>query len=278
MGREKFNNIAKITKLLVRLHSSPSFWLCLPTKACRSDITRRRKIIKLVRSDGSFEIYDRPVDASELMRDFPKHMVCRSDSLFIGQRTPSLSESDRLEPGHNYFLLPSSFFQNALSFVAISALNKNPKNDGVLIRNRRSSRNHRQPFQIQKGSNGSLRIRVSEDFLSELIMEGGDKAVQDEEDVRNSRVCTTVQLQKDYAQLVGSRTWKPKLETIKETKTKTRARVSKFLVMKRRSSKEKNHQSRPLMSEDDSSAKPRKVQSKSKSKSKNRIRKPICRK
>jgi hypothetical protein len=46
-----------------------------------------------------------------------------------------------------------------------------------------------------------------------------------------SRVCTTPQLEKDYTQLVGSRQWKPKLETIKENEKR---RLSSSFGMKRR--------------------------------------------
>ncbi|RID71986.1 hypothetical protein BRARA_C03896 [Brassica rapa] len=139
--------------------------------------------IKLVRSDGSLEVYDRSVVVSELTRDLPKHKIYRSDSLYIGQRTPVLSETDTLKLGLNYFLLLSDFFMNSLSFLTIAAL-KSSQNGVVLVR-KSAGTQQQQPFLIHKGGTGDkLRIRVSEEFMSELMMEGRknrEQAVEEEE-------------------------------------------------------------------------------------------------
>ncbi|CAH2034135.1 unnamed protein product [Thlaspi arvense] len=240
------DNITRLASLLVKLHRAPSGWLCLHPRPDRSIGNQRR--IKLVRSDGSSELYDRPVVVSELTRDFPKHKICRSDLLYIGQKTPVLSETDTLKLGLSYFLLPSDFFQNDLSFLTIAAL-KSPQNGGVSVR--KSVGTHQQPFFIQKGQTGErLRIRVSEDFMSELMMDGRKSRETEKEDgdeeggggrESEGRVCTTVKLKKDYLQLVGLRKWKPKLETIRETKAmkatveKKKKKRKKFPAMKKRS-------------------------------------------
>ncbi|CAA7015708.1 unnamed protein product [Microthlaspi erraticum] len=256
------DNIAKLASLLVKLHRAPSGWLCLHPRLDRSSSRGgggNQRRIKLVRSDGVSEVYDRPVVVSELTRDFPKHKICRSDLLYIGQKTPVLSETDTLKLGLNYFLLPSDFFSNDLSFLTIAAL-KSSQNGRVPVRT-----SHQQPFLIQKGEKGErLRIRVSEDFMSELMMDArktrGEEKEEEEEAESEGRVCTTVKLKKDYVQLVGLRKWKPKLETITETKAmkatvEKKMKRKKFPVMKKRSSKE---------SQTDSCAK-RKLQSKFKS-------------
>ncbi|KAF8055020.1 hypothetical protein N665_1305s0007 [Sinapis alba] len=264
------DNTTRLSSLLVKLHRVPSAWLCLHPRPDRSisDVGRHQRRIKLVRSDGSSELYDRPVVVSELTRDFPKHKICRSDSLYIGQRTPVLSETDTLKLGLNYFLLPSDFFTNVLSFLTIAAL-KPPQNGCVLVRSK-STGSQQQPFLIQKGGTGEkLKIRVSEEFMSELMMEGRENKERDEEEERENkeRVCTTVKLKKDYVQLVGLRKWKPKLETIRETKAtveeKKKRKRKKFLMMKKRSSCKDSSQT-------DSCAK-RKLQSKFKSKTKKAI-------
>ncbi|XP_010499318.1 PREDICTED: uncharacterized protein LOC104776869 [Camelina sativa] len=257
------DNITKLGSLLVKLHRGPSSWLCLHPRPERNTNGGR---IKLVRSDGSLEVYDRPVVVSELTKDFPKHEICRSDLLYIGQKTPVLSETETLKLGLNYFLLPSDFFKNDLSFLTIATL-KTSQNGGVMVK---KTQKQPQPFLIQKGEKGErLRIRVSEDFISELMMEGRkNRAIKEEEEEEEEeeegegRVCTTVKLKKDYVQLVGLRKWKPKLETITETKAmkaaaveKTKKKRKRFSVMKKKSS----HQS-------DSCSK-RKLQSKFKSKS-----------
>ena len=57
-------------------------------------------------------------------------------------------------------------------------------------------------------------------------------------DESGSRVCTTPQLQKQYAQLVGSRHWKPKLETIKEMEKR---KISSFGMKRKKKSQLKNN-------------------------------------
>ena len=192
--------------------------------------------IKLIRSDGLVKIYDRPIYVSELMVEFPKHLVCHSDSFYIGQKIPALSENDLLQLGHKYFLLPKHCFQSVLSFVTIasfasSSLQPQPSSSRNAFLKKAATC---QPFDILKSPNGCLRIRVSDEFLSQLMEEGKVKESEEDESSRNctptSRVCTTPQLEKDYTQLVGSRQWKPKLESIRENEKR---KLSSSFGMKR---------------------------------------------
>ncbi|CAF2153112.1 unnamed protein product [Brassica napus] len=111
----------------------------------------------------------------------------RSDSLYIGQRTPVLSETDTLKLGLNYFLLPSDFFMNSLSFLTIAAL-KSFQN-GVMLVRKSAGTQQQQPFLIQKGGTGdNLRISVSEEFMSELMIEGRknrEQGVEEEGEGKN---------------------------------------------------------------------------------------------
>ncbi|KAL2543449.1 hypothetical protein Adt_04427 [Abeliophyllum distichum] len=170
-----------------------------------------KRIIKLIKYDGTVKIYNRPLHVSEITEEFPKYMVCPSDSFYIGQKIPSLSVDEKLRLGQNYLLLPKQFFHSVFSFTLFlqcqtgcASLTKN-----VFLNKAASC----QPFDIQKTPSGSLRIRVSEQFITQLIEQGKDDQDQDQQ---NIRVCTTPQLQKDYQQLVGQRQWKPKLDTISE--------------------------------------------------------------
>lgn len=195
------------------------------------------RTIKLVKSDGLVKIYDRPVHVSELMMEFPKHMVCRSDSFYIGQKIPPLSENDQLQLGHKYFLLPKHFFQTVLSFVTIASFASSRDSRNAFLKKAAAC----QPFDIQKTPSGCPRIRVSDEFLSQLMEEGNIKE-ENEKGLSKfkSKVCTTPQLQKDYTQLIGlSRQWKPKLETIKETEKR---KLSAFAMKRRKKTHSKTTQ------------------------------------
>lgn len=173
-----------------------------------------RKAIKLVKYDGEVRIYDRPVKAGELMDEFPKHMVCRSDCFFIGQKIPALPQHHRLQPGHNYFLLPANVFQSTFTFSSFL---------------RCSSKFGAAAFQIEKTPEGSLRIKLSEEYGQQQELNAG---------MAKTLIITTPQLRKDYEQLVvlmRRNQWKPKLDTIAEKKSKHSSR-SKRKTRKKESS------------------------------------------
>nr|DAD41155.1 TPA_asm: hypothetical protein HUJ06_015478 [Nelumbo nucifera] len=53
--------------------------------------------IKLIKSDGLVKIYLRHINVSDLILEFPKHLVCHSDSFYIGQKILALSENAKLQ-------------------------------------------------------------------------------------------------------------------------------------------------------------------------------------
>ncbi|GMI67148.1 hypothetical protein like AT1G28190 [Hibiscus trionum] len=192
-----------------------------------------RRTLKVINSDGQVTIYDRAVHVSELLNQFPKHMICRSDSLYIGRKIPPLSMDDKLRLGHNYFLFPQKVFQSALSFVTIASF-ANARYSSPRLPNKAAAC---QPFYVEKSEFGCLRIRVSDEFIRELMEESKTKDGV-EESCSSSSVCTTPQLQKQYALLVGpsGRNWKPKLETIREKKKR---KVWGFGLKRKKKSKPK---------------------------------------
>ncbi|XP_058103549.1 uncharacterized protein LOC131247127 [Magnolia sinica] len=203
------------------------------------------RTIKLIKSDGHVKIYDRPIAASELMLQFPKHLICHSDSFFIGQKIPALSATDHLKLGHKYFLLPTHFFQSVLSFVTIASIASSSSPIPPSPSSKKADFIKKaalcRPFDIHKTPSGMLQIRVSDEFISKLMEEGRIKGEDEEGEEENSRtkpkgrVCTTPELEKDYIRLVGfrrSKEWKPKLETIREKKE--RRKFSSFGIKRRK--------------------------------------------
>lgn len=231
-------------------------------------------IVKVVKWEGGVKRYTGSIKVGEVTMAFPKHMVCRSDSLYIGQKIPSLSDHSLLQPGHTYFLLPSHLFNSALSFVTVASIlsSKNKNNNSMISRNRnRNTITTRklglgtapaascpQPFLVQKSPSGCSRMRVSDEFIiAHLIYNNNDDDDDDDHDheeqvvvldddsctnnMKNNRksgLCTTPQLQTAYAQLVPSRPqWKPNLPTITEITS-----TGKTTTSCRRRKKKKNKQ------------------------------------
>ncbi|RZC60417.1 hypothetical protein C5167_022168 [Papaver somniferum] len=227
--------------------------------------------IKVIKSDGLVKIYHKPINASDLMTEFPKHLICHSDSFYIGQKIQALSEKDKLQLGHKYFLLPQHLFQSVLSFVTIASFaaasksssqvspltttpssvsstnsvltDKVRKNADVLNKVKSC-----QPFDIRKTASGSLQIRVSDEFISKLMESPSSVKEDDEknEDRVKQRICNTPQLQKDYSQLVGcSKQWKPKLETISESSSSSSSsrirKLGSFSIIHRKNNVKSHH-------------------------------------
>ncbi|KAK1412097.1 hypothetical protein QVD17_33080 [Tagetes erecta] len=225
-----------------------------------------KKVIKVFKPDGEISLYNKPIMVSEVMTD--KYMVCRSDSFYIGQKIPPLSQHDRLQPGHTYFLLPVHLFNSVLSFVTIASFTCSKEHEDVNNSAnmkmkaeflKKAAASTCSPFDIQKTASGTLRIRISELFLSQLIT---DKASSSQgQELINDLLCTTPQLHKEYKQLVvGSRTgWKPKLEMIKEAPLKGKKKVKMALSasinrMKRKIKRNKKSSSSTSSSSSSSSA------------------------
>ncbi|KAK4753658.1 hypothetical protein SAY87_001762 [Trapa incisa] len=200
--------------------------------------------VKLIKPDGHVSLYRQPVYASELMSEFPKHLVCHSDSFYIGQKVQALSEHDQLQLGQKYFLLPSQFFQSVLSFVAIASFVSSQPPEAPISSVVKKAAAQNPLFDVQKAPSGRLRIRISDEFISRLMEEGDRTAAAGPDDdacgSSGDRLCTTAQLERDYQNLVaGSRVrqWKPKLEGIKERSEKKKKRLisrSSFGIKRRK--------------------------------------------
>uniref|UniRef100_A0A7N0TX94 Uncharacterized protein n=1 Tax=Kalanchoe fedtschenkoi TaxID=63787 RepID=A0A7N0TX94_KALFE len=177
---------------------------------------RKKRPIKVITSNGIVRVYTKPLRASKLMLEFPTHLLCRSDSLYIGQKIPSLSPKKKLKRGHNYFLLPRPYFQSTLTFASAAA--SFAAAAAAQPRGYYSTKlaNSCKAFSIEKARNGVLKIRVSDEFIAQLTSEQR-KATTANAAAEEERVCNTPQLMKEYSQLVeSSRQWRPKLETISE--------------------------------------------------------------
>ncbi|KAI5063700.1 hypothetical protein GOP47_0022247 [Adiantum capillus-veneris] len=88
-----------------------------------------KPVVKLVHSNGLIEEFHRPLQAGELLVDYPDHFICHVDGLsqlLLGGGSngllATLSESDEMDVGQIYFLLPKRMLNTAPSHADISAL------------------------------------------------------------------------------------------------------------------------------------------------------------
>ncbi|XP_076920199.1 uncharacterized protein LOC143581260 [Bidens hawaiensis] len=177
-------------------------------------LTSEGSFVKVIYWEGNIRtLTGKKWIAGEIMIERPDCMVCDANSFFIGHRIPALTIDDTLKPGRTYFVLPLDVFSSkTLSASSISALvgHTSTRLGPVNIKEC--------PFEYLKGTNGTVLIKISSEFMERILTRRGGHDVQENESISNGFLCSTPELKKLYEQLVGSKdqTWSPKLETISE--------------------------------------------------------------
>lgn len=178
--------------------------------------------IRIVFWGGASQLIQARCQASDIMRKLPGYVVCHGDSFYIGFPIPVLSIGDILLPGQTYFVLPVDrvSYDQALTAASLSYLSPDRNRKPTLVGSSPC------PFEHLKNEDGSVLIRVLPEFVERVITSGSGKNAKIAGAIGGGGViCSTPELQKHYAQLVGlrDRQWSPRLETIKEnSKSKER--------------------------------------------------------
>ncbi|KAJ6798945.1 Uncharacterized protein M6B38_212780 [Iris pallida] len=182
--------------------------------------TPQPKIIRLVFWGGATQLLRESCPAAELLARHPDSIVCHADSFYVGRPVPALAIEDVLVAGNTYLVLPIDLFPpcrnlTTASLASLSSAKDKPPFSGP----------GELPFEYVKGSDGKLLIKVVPEFIIRVMSAAAAAA---EDDKSGSTLCTTPELRKHYAQLVGTRDrpWSPKLDTISEKKKARRSPVA----------------------------------------------------
>ncbi|WCJ42092.1 hypothetical protein M5689_022920 [Euphorbia peplus] len=85
------------------------------TSCTPSILISNPKSIKLFHSNGTLQIYTKPITAAVLMLENPNEFVCHFNRLKIGHRIQGLSADEELEYRQVYFLLPMDLLYSVLT-------------------------------------------------------------------------------------------------------------------------------------------------------------------
>ncbi|TVU37421.1 hypothetical protein EJB05_10734, partial [Eragrostis curvula] len=148
------------------------------------------------------------------------HVACRADGFRIGRPAQVLAIEDRLEAGRTYLVVPVVKLPHgavtAASLAALSCGGKGKSSASSLAGGSKS------PFEYVKDEDGRTVIRGTEEFVVNAVTGGKPRSGDDEAGGCGAALCSTPELRKHYEQLVGaargSRSWSPRLDTIKERK------------------------------------------------------------
>ncbi|XP_021275570.1 uncharacterized protein LOC110410266 [Herrania umbratica] len=165
---------------------------CCFSSRCRSPSTFNT--IRLVHLDGYVKDFDHPISVSEVIGKPPKQFLCTAAQLMSTGFNP-LNLDAQLQPGHIYFVLPLSTLQDDISPLdmasvvrRLTARAKSIRSDAV------SPKTGLLWSQTGLGSEGNSSVRIPR------RLEGREMT----HDLQNS--CRA-----------RARSWKPVLDTIKET-------------------------------------------------------------
>ncbi|CAL9063746.1 uncharacterized protein LOC103989520 [Musa acuminata AAA Group] len=191
-----------------------------------------RGLVKLVFWGGTATFLPEKQPAGEVMYRFPDRIVCHADSFYIGLPIPVLSAAEELLPGRTYFVLPADRFRLDQTLTVASLASLSPVPTKVSL-----AGDGQRPFAYVKGEDGRTLIKVLPEFISMVICSSGEGGRRRGGD--GGALCSTPELKRHYAQLVGSRArrpWSPALEMISERKSRSLSSPVKLLGLERRSS------------------------------------------
>uniref|UniRef100_A0A7C8ZD24 Uncharacterized protein n=1 Tax=Opuntia streptacantha TaxID=393608 RepID=A0A7C8ZD24_OPUST len=213
---------------------------CLKFRVVPSALLPTPKI-KLILYEGSIRVLKgrSKMEAGEIMFEFPDCVVCHADSFFLGRPIPILGIHDELMASHSYFVIPldtipSSESGGILSASSLSSLGSSPSSCPSIARQAPvikfcgdiSSGNdtNKSPFEYVKDKEGrAVVIKVVPEFIMKVITSNYSATtagLYNCNNISNSPICSTPELQKEYEQLVKAKDqgWSPNLETIYEYK------------------------------------------------------------
>jgi hypothetical protein len=153
---------------------------------------------KVIRPDGSIEVYRRSITAGELMKQHPDHAVCHSSAMISALTSSSAFPADReLEGGRLYYILPAHKFEDS------------------------------KPVQAPVPFRGTKKLTVeitSTPGFAQVTVKGQDSVISySTPDLR------TMYLSSRQPQLTRSNSWKPRLETINEVGAASRRHIQNFM-------------------------------------------------
>ncbi|KAJ1287098.1 hypothetical protein BS78_03G404200 [Paspalum vaginatum] len=173
--------------------------------------------VRLVYWGGHTRLLAAAITAGDVAAELPApatdHVVCPADAFFVGLPVPAMSPGEELLPGRTYFVLPAARFPclKALTAATLAALSPSSKTNVLLA-------GHQCPFEYVKGAGagGAALIRVLPEFIEKVITCDAAAAARAKPKAASAGLCSTPELKRHYAQLVGRQAWSPRLDTIAE--------------------------------------------------------------
>lgn len=166
---------------------------------------------KVIRPDGTIEVFRRVVTAGMLMKQYPGHSVCHSSAMISALTTKSvLPEDKELESGRLYYVLPSHKFQD-----------KEPSSPA----GGRAMTQRRGTLTVEiKSLPGFAQVTVK--GRAELMDDDSDSPIisYSTPDLRSMYLS-----QRSQPSLTRSNSWKPRLETITEVGSASRRHIRNFM-------------------------------------------------
>jgi hypothetical protein len=183
-------------------------YLCMNGKGQQVQDEWQGPPVKVIRPDGTIEVFKRPVMVEELMETYPGHNVCHSSAMIAALTMKSAMSGDReLEGGRLYYVLPSHKFQD-------EDAEKKSRSEGGGSRGS-NKENFTVEIKHSKSSPGFAQVTVRGPEASLLGYSTPD--------------LRSMHLTRAQPNLTRCDSWKPRLDTINEVGAASRRRIQNFV-------------------------------------------------
>lgn len=196
-------------------------YMCASSKSQQVQDEWQGPPTKVIRPDGSIEVFRRTVTAGELTKQHPDHAVCHSSAMIATLTTSSALSADReLEGGRLYYVLPAHKF--------LEPTKASPKAD---------TQRGRGKLTVEiKSTPGFAQVTVKGQAGPKLFHDKHGGAVKDMDVDEPIISYSTPDLRSMYLSasrpqpsLTRSNSWKPRLETINEVGAASRRHIQNFM-------------------------------------------------
>ena len=183
-------------------------YLCMNSKGQQVQDEWQGPPVKVIRPDGTIEVFKRPVMVEELMETYPGHNVCHSSAMIAALTMKSAMSGDReLEGGRLYYVLPSHKFQDE------DSEKKSSSEEGG------SGGFNKENFTVE------IKRSKSSPGFAQVTVRGPEASLvsYSTPDLRGMHLTSA------QPTLVRCDSWKPRLETINEVGAASRRRIQNFV-------------------------------------------------
>lgn len=218
---ERSIDLKLLQKLACRFPRNMGNYMCVSVKHRQVQDEWQGPPTKIIRPDGTIEVFRQTVTAGDLVKQYPDHLVCHSSAM-ISALTPSsaLPAEKELEGGRLYYVLPAHKFQEKIKSQGKVV----PRGRGKLIVEIRPT-----PGFAQVTMKGEVGVKPLHDQHGVVVKRVKSDSEEPIISYSTPNLRSMSLFSRTQPSLARSTSWKPRLETINEVGAASRRHIQNFM-------------------------------------------------